>query len=217
MKTVRVLLADDHELVRAGFRALMESIPNVSVVGEASNGREALKATESLRPDIVFLDISMPGLNGLDTVEQISQNYPGTRVVMLSMHANEEYVWRALRAGASGYLLKSSGRDELQMAIEAVAQGNVYLSPQVSKYVIADYIRRVGNEPRTETKLTTRQREVLQLIAEGYSTQEIAQILGVSTKTVETHRSQIMKQLGARNVANLVHIAIQMGLLLTQE
>lgn len=215
---VRVLLAEDHKLVRAGIRALLQTLPGVEVVAEAGNGREALRLAEAHRPDIVFMDIAMSGMNGLEATTRIARDLPGTRVIILSMHASEEYVLQALRAGASGYLLKDAGTAELELAVTAVARGETYLSPAISKHVIDDHMRRVsggqadafGNNPFN--KLTPRQREILQLIAEGHTMQDIARILSISLKTVETHRAQLMERLGIYDVPGLVRYAIRIGL-----
>ena len=211
MQIVRVLLADDHTLVRAGFSHLLESIPGIQVVGEASDGREALEMIEAKRPDMVLMDIGMAGLNGLEVTARVTHDLPGIRVIILSMHSDKEYVLRALRAGASGYLLKDADINQLEMAIRAVAEGETFLSPSVSRHVISDYIQRVGSESSSREELTPRQREILQLIAEGRSKQEIAQRLDVSVKTVETHRDQMMERLGIHDVAGLVRYAIRTG------
>jgi len=217
MKPIRILLADDHTLVRAGFRSLLEHLPGVKVIAEAADGREALRLVEAERPDVVFMDISMPGMRGLEAAARITKEYPQTRVVMLSMNATEEYVLEALRVGASGYLLKNADATELELALKAVLRGETYLSPAVSKHVVADYRRRVGTEPSPVERLTPRQREVWQLIAEGHSTKEIARKLDVSVKTVETHRMQLMKQLEVHDVAGLVRYAIRVGLVTVDE
>ncbi|MCX6033001.1 MAG: response regulator transcription factor [Chloroflexi bacterium] len=213
MSTIRVLLAEDHALVRAGFAALLRSLPGIEVVAEAGDGREALRLVETHRPAVVFMDIAMSGLNGLDATAQIVRDFPQARVVILSMHANEEYVLQALRVGAAGYLLKDAGLGELELAVRAVARGETYLSPAVSKHVIADYVRRTAGAPATAgDPLTPRQREVLQLIAEGRTVKEIAQILAVSEKTVETHRAQLMARLDIHDIAGLVRYALRAGL-----
>lgn len=212
MKPIRMMLAEDHTLVRAGIRALLQNLEEVEVVAEAGDGREALRLVEMYEPDVVLMDIAMAGLNGLEATARISKTFPHVRVIILSMHANEEYVLQALRAGAVGYLLKDAGTAELELAIRAVARNETYLSPLVSKHVVADYVRRVGGEPSSLERLTRRQREILQLIAEGHSTQEIAQMLSISVKTVETHRSQLMERLDIHDVAGLVRYAIRMGL-----
>ncbi|MCI0407901.1 MAG: response regulator transcription factor [Acidobacteria bacterium] len=213
MEPVRVLLAEDHALVRAGMRALLEDLDGIQVVGEAGDGREALRLIGALRPDVVLMDIAMPELNGLDAGARVVKEFPDTRLIFLSMYANEEYVWKALRLGASGYLLKDAGAAELEIALRAVVRGDVYLSPAVSKHVIQEYVGRTGGSPESLEVLTPRQREVLQLIAEGYSTKEIAQKIDLSVKTVETHRAQLMRRLDIHDIAGLVRYAIRIGLL----
>lgn len=208
--TIRVVLAEDHELMRAGLRALLATAPNVEVVGEAANGRDVLGVVASTRPNVVVMDIAMPELSGLEATVRLRAEHPAARVLILSMHANEEYVLRALKAGASGYLLKNAGADELVRAIVAVAAGEAYFSPAISRKVLDDYVRRVsaaGADP-----LTSRQREILQLVAEGRSTKEIASRLGLSVKTVESHRSEIMQRLDVHDVAGLVRYAVRAGL-----
>jgi DNA-binding NarL/FixJ family response regulator len=212
MTGVRVLLADDHLLVRAGIRSLLGTLAGIEVVGEARDGQEALHLVETLRPRIVLMDIAMPGLNGLEATARIARDYPETRVIILSMHVSEEYAARALRAGGAGYLPKDADVRELELAIEAVARGETYLSPAVSTHVVADYRRRLAEVPDALARLTPRQREVLQLLAEGHSTKEIAFRLRVSGKTVETHRAQIMDRLDIHDLAGLVRFAIRMGL-----
>ena len=215
MTPVRVLLADDHALVRAGIRALLEGLEGVAVVAEAGNGGEVLELARKHRPDVVLLDISMPGTGGLEASAQLKQELPEVRVVMLSMHANEEYVLQALRAGAVGYMLKDSATAELELALQAVMQGETYLSPPISKQVVEGYVQRVGAEQPAADHLTPRQRQVLQLIAEGLSTKEIAYRLELSVKTVETHRAQLMERLQIRDIAGLVKYAIRNGLVTT--
>lgn len=212
MKTLRVLLADDHTLVRAGLRSLLQQMENVEVVAEAEDGRQVLAAVAEHRPDVVLMDISMSGMNGLEATLQLKRDRPEVRVIILSMHATEEYVLQALRAGASGYLLKDSAPLELALALQAVARGESYLSPPVSRQVVESYVQRTGREAQPLAALTSRQREILQLIAEGNSTKEIASRLALSVKTVETHRSQLMERLGIRDVAGLVRYAIRHGL-----
>ncbi|MFP4439480.1 MAG: response regulator [Chloroflexaceae bacterium] len=210
MTTIRIILADDHTLVRAGFRALFQSIEGIEVVAEASDGREALRLIGVHQPDIILMDIAMAGLNGLEAAARVVQEFPHVRVVMLSMHANEEYVLQALRAGAMGYLLKDASVTELELAIKAVVRNETYLSPAVSKHVV-EYVQRIGGEPSSLERLTARQREILQLIAEGRTTQEIAGTLNISVKTVESHRAQLMERLDIHDVAGLVRYAIRMG------
>jgi DNA-binding NarL/FixJ family response regulator len=208
---IRVLLADDHALVRAGFRALLEALPEVQVLEEAANGRDAMRLTKLHQPDVVLMDIAMAGMNGLEAAERIVKEFPRVRVLVLSMHANEEYVLQALRVGAAGYLLKDADTAELDIALRAVTRGETYLSPGVSRQVVDDYVRRVGPGTTTLDQLTPRQREILQLIAEGQSTKEIAQTLDLSVKTVETHRAQLMDRLDIHDVAGLVRYAIRTG------
>jgi DNA-binding NarL/FixJ family response regulator len=213
MPLYRVLIADDHLLVRAGIRALIESIDGVTVVAEANDGREAVDLAATLRPDIALLDVTMPGLNGLEAATRLREASPATRVIILSMHANEAYVRTALKAGAAGYLLKSATAAELQAAIQTVAKGETYLSPAVSKQVVKGFVDSTAHEASPLDALTTRQREILQLIAEGRSTKEVAFTLSISAKTVETHRAQIMERLEIHDLAGLVRFAIRTGLI----
>jgi DNA-binding NarL/FixJ family response regulator len=217
MSPIQVLIVDNHALVRAGFRSLIQSIEAIEVVAEAGDGQEALRLVELHRPDIVLMDIAMPIVNGLEATAQMTKDFPQVHVVILSMYANEEYVYQALRAGAKGYVLKDSGTSELELALQAIARGETYLSPTVSKYVVEDYVRRVASEPNPLEQLTPRQREILQLIAEGKSTKEIADRLYISTKTVETHRVQLMERLNIHDVAGLVRYAIRKGLVVLEE
>jgi DNA-binding NarL/FixJ family response regulator len=217
MKPIRILLADDHTLVRAGIRSLLQELPGVHVVAEAGDGQTALALIETHQPDIAMLDIAMPGLNGLEVASRVADDFPFVRVVILSMHATEEYVLRALRAGAVGYLLKDANTAELEMAIAAVMGGETFLSPAVSRHVV-EYVQRVGEAGSSSLeRLTPRQREVLQLIAEGHTTQGIAQVLGISVKTVETHRAQLMERLDIHDIAGLVRYAIRVGLVVVDE
>lgn len=212
MNTIRILLADDHTLLRAGIRSLLEKMPGVEVIGEAADGREALNLVKAHLPNVVLMDIAMAGLNGLEATARIVREFPSVRVIILSMHANEEYVLQTLRAGALGYLLKDAATTELELAIQAVARGDTYLSPAISRRVIEDYLGRTSGEKGPMEQLTPRQREILQLIAEGKSTKEIAFILNVSVKTVETHRTQLMDRLNIHDVPGLVRHAMRMGL-----
>ena len=211
---IRVLLADDHALVRAGFRALLGEIPEVQVVAEAADGAEALRLIEELKPELALLDISMPGLNGLEVASRVGRDHRRTRCIILSMHVDDEYIRRALAAGAAGYLLKNSDRSELEMAVRAAARGETWLTPQVSKRIAAVYARGEGLNPEGPPVelLTARQREVLQLIAEGLSSKEIAQRLDLSVKTVESHRTEMMQRLDIHGVAGLVRYAIRLGI-----
>jgi DNA-binding NarL/FixJ family response regulator len=217
MKCIRVLLADDHALVRAGIRALVQNIGGIEVVAEAVDGRQALNLVKDQKPDVVLMDVSMPGLNGLEAAARIAKEHPSVGVIMLSAHSHEEYVCQALRSGASGYLLKDATTAELELAVTAVARGETYLSPAVSKLLINDYMRRVSGEPGSLEILTGRQREILQLVAEGQTTKEIARTLHISAKTVETHRMQLMDRLGIHDVAGLVRFAIRVGVVQPEE
>jgi DNA-binding NarL/FixJ family response regulator len=207
------LLADDHKLVRAGIRSLLERLSDIEVVAEASDGREALRLIEEHRPQIVLMDIAMPELNGLEATRRVAKTFPDVSVIILSIYSDEEHVYQALRAGASGYLLKGSAIEELELAIRAIAQNETYLSPPVSKAVIMEYVQRTGGHPRSTDRLSPRQTEVLQLIAEGKSMKQIALGLGISVKTVETHRSTLMTRIGIRDVAGLVRYAVKIGLI----
>jgi DNA-binding NarL/FixJ family response regulator len=215
MRPIRVLLTEDHTLVRAALQALLRDVPGIQVVAETGDGREALRLIEVHRPDVVLMDIAMPGLNGLETTARVVSEFPGMGVIILSMHADEEYVLRALHLGAAGYLLKDADVTELQRAITTVAGGKTYLSPAVSGPVV-DYVRQAGQEPTSLDLLTPRQREVLQLIAEGHTTKEIGQVLQISHRTVETHRMDAMKRLDIYDVAGLVRYAIRVGLVSPQ-
>jgi DNA-binding NarL/FixJ family response regulator len=206
------LIADDHGLVRAGIRALLEKQSKMEVVDEARNGREALALATRHRPDVVLMDISMPELNGLEVVRQLARDIPQVRCIILSMHADEEHVWQALKAGAAGYLVKGGSLAELELAITSVAQGETYLSPGVSGPVIKEYVRRTSHEGVSADNLTARQREILQMIAEGKTTKQMALILKVSVKTIESHRAQLMKRLGVQDIASLVKHALRIGL-----
>jgi DNA-binding NarL/FixJ family response regulator len=210
---INVVIAEDHALVRAGFRSLLASIPGVRVVAEACDGREALAMIATHLPDVAVMDITMPGLNGIQAIAQAHAEFPAVRVIVLSMHDNEEYVRQALRAGASAYLLKDSSPAELELAVRAVAQGGSYLSPMVSRHLVSDYLRRTSAEDGPSDGLTPRQREVLQLIAEGHTNQQMASSLNLSIKTIETHRAQLMDRLNIRDIAGLVRYAVRVGLI----
>jgi DNA-binding NarL/FixJ family response regulator len=210
---IRVVLADDHNIVRAGLRALLEGLPDVEVVAEAANGRDALAAVAAHRPDVALLDIAMPELNGLEAAARMVKEAPGTRVVILSMHSGESYVAQALKVGVAGYVLKDAFSDELPVLLRSVMRGETYLSPGISKQVV-DALRARLDEPAEI--LTSRQREILQLLAEGKTTKEIAHLLGVSGKTIETHRAQIMDRLDIRDVPGLVKYAIRIGLITSE-
>lgn len=211
-RSIRVLIADDHNLFRAGVRGLLKSFGGFEVVGEAVDGREAVALAQAQHPDVLLMDVGMPGLNGIEAAHRVRAVAPHTRVIILSMHTGEEHVMRALKAGATGYVLKDAQPDELERGLRQVARGEPYLSPAVSKYLVQGYAD--GGSGRTALeRLTPRQREVLQLIAEGYTTKAIAARLEVSVKTVETHRAQLMERLGIRDVAGLVRFALRRGLI----
>jgi DNA-binding NarL/FixJ family response regulator len=213
-----VILADDHALVRAGIRSLLERLPGVTILAEAGDGREAHALVMARSPDVVVMDISMPGLNGLDATARIVREQPRTKVLILSMHTSEDYVLQALRAGAAGYLLKDSATAELAQALDALRAGETYLSPSISSEVMARHLQR-QSDPRAEpTKsLTPRMREILQLIAEGRSTKEIAFLLNLSVKTIETHRMHLMARLDIHEVAGLVRYAVRTGLITAEK
>lgn len=208
----RILIADDHALVRAGIRALLERLPGVQVLAEASNGFELLHLVEQHEPHLVLMDIAMPGLNGLEATRALAKKHPEVQVIILSIYSDEEHVHQALRAGAAGYLVKGAALEELELAIRAVAHGETYLSPPISKSVISDYIRRTNAELPSGDKLSPRQTEILRLIAEGKTTKQIALDLNISVKTVESHRAQLMERLNIHDVAGLVRYAIKTGL-----
>jgi len=213
MAKAKVLLVDDHTVVRQGLKALFADEPDVEIVGEAENGREAMQRIAKLHPDVVLMDISMPGLNGIEATRQIQQNHPTVKVVVLSMHANEEYVFQVLQAGASGYVLKQSDSMEVLTAIRAALSGGSFLSPPISRTVINNYVRRAEARGRGKdlNVLTRREREVLQLLAEGLTNREVAEHLSISVKTVETHRSKIMNKLGLKSKTELVKYALRKG------
>jgi Response regulator containing a CheY-like receiver domain and an HTH DNA-binding domain len=212
MNKVRVLLADDHTLVRAGFRALLEKLEGIQVIGEVSDGRDALKISKEVEPEVVLMDIAMPGMNGLEATSRMRKECPRTKVLMLSMYTNEEYLKEALRAGAAGYLLKDADRAELELAIKTVCRGETYLTPAVARFTLDGYCRQDNARPGPLARLTGRQREILQLIAEGCSTKQIAVRLDLSVKTVESHRAQLMERLEIHDVPGLVRLAIRTGL-----
>ena len=212
MARIRVLLADDHKLVRAGIRALLQTVADVEIVAEAADGREALRLVAAHHPDLALMDITMPSLNGLDAAVRIGRAFPHTRVVILSMNADEDSVLKALRAGAVGYLVKTADPAELGLAIQAVARGERFLSSAVSKHVVAACFNRNDREQTSLERLTTRQREVLQLIAEGHTTKAIAAKLDIGTKTAEAYRAELMKALDIHDIASLTRFAIRAGL-----
>lgn len=215
MNAIRMLLAEDHTIVRKGLRSLLDGAGGIQVVGEAADGREAVDKVRHLLPDVVVMDIAMPGLNGLEATRQIRKQFPKVKVLILTMHADEEHILQILQAGASGYVVKQDAPEELVSAVQTVDRGDLFLSPSISRTVIQEYIRRaeamagrVSFEP-----LTPREREVLQLIAEGRPPREIAEILRISVKTVETHRAHLMRKLDARSTADLTRYAIRKGII----
>jgi DNA-binding NarL/FixJ family response regulator len=212
MARIRVLLVDDHTLFRAGTRALLQTLPDIEIVAEAADGREALRLIATRRPDVVLMDIMMPELNGLDAAARVGRAFPGTRVVILSMNADEDSVLKTLRAGAAGYLVKTADPAELELAIRAVARGERFLSSAVSEHVVSACLKRINTEQSALERLTPRQREVLQLIAEGHTTKAIAAKLGITAKTAEAYRSELMKALDIHDIASLTRYAIRAGL-----
>ncbi len=211
-----VLLVEDHAIVRQGIKALLAEEPDIVVVGEAGDGSQALALVQELRPDIVLMDLSLPGVGGIEATRQVRERFPETRVVVLSMHESEEYVYRALRAGASAYVVKQSTSTELALALRAVAAGSTFLSPAISDILIGDYVHRVeaqGRDQEALDVLTPREREVLHLIAQGYNNRQIAERLQISIKTVETHRGNMMSKLDVHDRAGLVRFAMESGLI----
>ncbi len=214
MGLTTILLADDHHVVRQGLRALLEAKEGFSVVGEAGSGLEAMRLLESLRPHVLIIDLMMPGLNGLEVARQVSQRFSQTAVIILSMHANEAYVLEALRCGAEGYVLKGSSAEELERAVREVAAGRRYLSSSLSERAIDVYMQKAEVAPvdKYET-LTTREREVLHLAAEGYTSTEIGERLSISPRTVQTHRANMMQKLNLNSQTDLIRYALQRGIL----
>ena len=212
MKPIRVLIADDHALVRGGIRALAEKIEGVNVVGEAGKGSEALELVNELKPDLMLLDLTMPDGGGFEVLGHLKKHFPEIRVIVLTVHEAGEYAIRALREGAAGFLPKSAASTELEQAIQTVISGEIYISPEMSKKTVIDVGTGTTKRELLDT-LSPRQREVLRLIAEGRTTKQIAAGLGISVKTVETHRAQLMERLGIHDVAGLVRYAIIVGLI----
>jgi DNA-binding NarL/FixJ family response regulator len=215
MNPIRILLADDHTVMRNGLRLLLERQPNLTVVGEASDGREAVRAAEAVSPDVVVMDIAMPNLNGIEAARQITSARPETAIVILSMHSDESYVIRALKAGARAYLLKDSAEGDLIAAIHAITEGKSFFSPAISRILVEDYMRQLEQRHVEDTYelLTAREREILQLLAEGKSNKEAAAMLNLSTYTVETHRTHILQKLNLHNVPELILYAVRKGII----
>jgi two-component system response regulator NreC len=216
MRKIRVLLADDHNLMRRGLRLMVEQQPDLVVLGEAEDGRQAVTLAASLKPDVAVLDIGMPNLNGIEAAKQITDGESGAAVVILSMHADETYILRALKAGARGYLLKDSAESDLVRAIRSVAEGKSFFSPAVSKVLLEDYVKklqRTGSEDSYDL-LTPREREILQLIAEGKSNKDVANLLNLSVYTVETHRANLMEKLKLKSVPELILYAVRKGIII---
>jgi len=212
---IRIVLADDHVVMRNGLRLLLERQANFEVVGEAMDGRQTMEICDKLRPEVLVLDIAMPNLNGIEAARQISAKWPQTAIVILIMHSDESYVLRALKAGARAYLLKDSAEADLINAIRAVSEGKAFFSPAISKMLVEDYMRRLeqrGVEDSYEL-LTTREREVLQLLAEGKSNKEVASMLNLSWYTVETHRGNILQKLNLHSVPELILYAVRKGVI----
>jgi DNA-binding NarL/FixJ family response regulator len=213
-KAIRVLLADDHTLVRAGIRSLLEKLPGVEVAGEASDGREVIGLIEAHQPDVVLMDISMPGLSGLQALARITRDFPQVRVIILSMHHSDEYVLQALKSGASGYLLKRAATAELPAALKNVMGGEIYLSREIASQFLKRFpLQQIARSSSPLEQLTSRQREILQLLAEGQTTKAIAAILKVSDKTVEYHRAKLMTALKIFDIPGLVRFALRTGLI----
>ena len=215
MKTIRIVLADDHTVVRKGLRLLLETQPGFSVIADASDGREAVALAEKLAPDVVVMDVAMPILNGIEAARQITGKQPQTAVVFLSMHSDEGYVLKALKAGARAYLLKDSAEYDLINAVRAVSDGKAFFSPAISKMLVEDYMRQMQERSVEDSYelLTTREREVLQLLAEGKNNKEVASLLNLSLYTVETHRSNIFQKLNLHSGAELILYAIRKGVI----
>ena len=214
MKKISLLLAEDHTIVRQGLQALLKQSDHIEVIGQAEDGQEAVRKTDELKPAVVLMDISMPILNGIEATRQIKKQHPGTKVLILSMHPNEEYIYAALNAGASGYILKQDAHLDLMTAIEVVAKDEVFLSPSVSTKVVKDYLHKASELAPADKleKLTSRERQILQLIAEGKTNKQIAGLFFISVKTVETHKANLKEKLEVRTIADLVKYAVRKGI-----
>jgi DNA-binding NarL/FixJ family response regulator len=214
-KKIRILLADDHNIMRRGLRLLLERQPGFEVVGEAADGRQAVERAEAMRPDVVVLDIAMPNLSGIDAAQQINASLPHAAIIILSMHSDEGYVLRALKAGARGYVLKDSAENDLIETIRAVSEGKAFFSPEISKILVEDYVREMkkrGAEDSYEL-LTAREREILHMLAEGKSNKDIATVLNLSLYTVETHRRNLQDKLNLHSIAELILYAVRKGII----
>jgi len=215
MTKIHILLADDHTILRAGLKMMLNAQPDMEVVGEAPDGRQAIIETQRLQPDIILMDITMPEMNGIEATRHIKKLVPESRILILTMHEHDEYVFQALRAGASGYMLKEAADTELISALHIIQSGQFYLSPMAQSVLVGDYLQRVriGEEKDSYSSLTEREREILKLIAEGYTNNQIAERLVISPKTVDTHRTHIMDKLNLHSRAELVKYAMRRGLL----
>jgi len=217
MKNTKILIVDDHEVVRDGLRNILLSLENISIAGEAGNGEDAIKLYSSVKPDLVIMDISMPGMNGIEATRIIKEKDPDAKILILTMHDNQEYLNQIIRSGAKGFILKNTDKDELLEAVKTVASGENFFSKDISKLIIDNYIRSAKEQEKNdgfkEVPLTKREIEILKLIASGYSNQEIANILYISYNTVDTHRKNIMHKLSIKNTAGLVRYAIEKGLI----
>lgn len=212
----RILIVDDHALLRAGLKALLERDPALEVVGEADNGKDAIQAVGRLSPHLVLMDLTMPGMNGIEAVTQIKQRYPEVRILILTLHKTEEFIHGSLKAGADGYILKDASHEELKLAIQSILRGKTYLSMDISGNVVSGYLGGGKSSPSgMYDTLTQREREILKLVAEGRTNKEAAEYLSISAKTVEKHRSSLMSKLGVHNAAALTAYAIEKGLLVT--
>ncbi len=212
---IRILLADDHTILRAGLRMMLNAQPDFEVVGEAQDGRQAIQEAQKLQPDVILMDITMPDMNGIEATRQIKKLLPETKVLVLTMHEHDEYVFQALRAGASGYMLKEAADTDLISALRVIQNGQFYLSPTAQSVMVGDYLQRVrtGEEKDSYSSLTEREREILKLVAEGYTNNQIAERLIISPKTVDTHRTHVMDKLNLHSRAELVKYAMRRGLL----
>jgi two-component system response regulator NreC len=212
---IRILLADDHTILRAGLKMMLNAQPDMEVIGEAQDGRQAIHEAQKLQPDIILMDITMPDMNGIEATKQIKKTQPEIKVLILTMHEHDEYIFQALRAGASGYILKEAADTELITALHVVQCGQFYLSPAAQSVMVGDYLQRVrtGEEKDSYSSLTEREREILKLVAEGHTNNQIAERLVISPKTVDTHRTHIMDKLNLHSRAELVKYAMRRGLL----